>query len=63
MYINFYTFLMYIQFSSSAVCDTIIFLFLGMVLVDDTHVWHTGFVLWSAGLCLFVRFGSKNLYH
>ncbi|XP_054720278.1 Na(+)/H(+) exchanger protein 7-like isoform X2 [Uloborus diversus] len=45
----------------SAVCDTIIFLFLGMVLVDDQHVWHTGFVLWSTGLCLIVRFGSVFL--
>lgn len=42
----------------SAVCDTVIFLFLGMVLVDDQHVWHTGFVLWSTGLCFLVRFGS-----
>lgn len=40
----------------SAVCDTVIFLFLGMVLVDDKLVWHTGFVLWSTGLCLVYRF-------
>ncbi|XP_035231212.1 Na(+)/H(+) exchanger beta-like, partial [Stegodyphus dumicola] len=32
-----------------------------MVLVDDQHVWHTGFVLWSAGLCLIVRFASVFL--
>ncbi|KAG8183644.1 hypothetical protein JTE90_005631 [Oedothorax gibbosus] len=42
----------------SAVCDTVIFLFLGMVLVDDQHVWHTSFVLTSTGLCLLVRFAS-----
>nr|XP_042911070.1 Na(+)/H(+) exchanger beta [Parasteatoda tepidariorum] len=45
----------------SAVCDTVIFLFLGMVLVDDQHIWHTGFVFWSTGLCFFVRFASVFL--
>ncbi|KAF8793442.1 Sodium/hydrogen exchanger 2 like protein [Argiope bruennichi] len=42
----------------SAVCDTIIFLFLGMVLVDDHHTWHTGFVLSATILCLLVRFAT-----
>ncbi|XP_013773485.2 Na(+)/H(+) exchanger protein 7-like [Limulus polyphemus] len=42
----------------SAVCDTIIFLFLGMVLVNDGHIWHTGFVLWTTALCLIARFCS-----
>ncbi|GIY33028.1 hypothetical protein CDAR_514871 [Caerostris darwini] len=42
----------------SAVCDTVIFLFLGMVLVDDQHIWHTGFVLSATILCLLVRFAT-----
>nr|CAD7261720.1 unnamed protein product [Timema shepardi] len=40
----------------SSTCDAIIFLFLGMVLVSDRHVWHTGFVLWTLFLCLACRF-------
>uniref|UniRef100_A0A2L2YDX5 Na(+)/H(+) exchanger beta n=1 Tax=Parasteatoda tepidariorum TaxID=114398 RepID=A0A2L2YDX5_PARTP len=32
-----------------------------MVLVDDQHIWHTGFVFWSTGLCFFVRFASVFL--
>ncbi|XP_068238479.1 probable Na(+)/H(+) antiporter nhx-9 [Palaemon carinicauda] len=41
---------------ASATSDTIIFMFLGMVLVSDDHVWHTGFVLWTVFLCLIFRF-------
>lgn len=41
---------------ASATSDTIIFMFLGMVLVSDDHVWHTGFVLWTVFLCLVFRF-------
>ncbi|KAK7085535.1 hypothetical protein SK128_027390 [Halocaridina rubra] len=41
---------------ASATSDTIIFMFLGMVLVSDEHMWHTGFVLWSVGLCFIFRF-------
>ncbi|XP_046442645.1 Na(+)/H(+) exchanger protein 7-like [Daphnia pulex] len=40
----------------SSTSDCIIFLFLGMVLVNDVHEWHTGFVLWTLFLCLAVRF-------
>ncbi|XP_059350409.1 Na(+)/H(+) exchanger protein 7-like isoform X2 [Daphnia carinata] len=40
----------------SSTSDCIIFLFLGMVLVNDVHEWHTGFVLWTLLLCLVVRF-------
>ncbi|XP_022254771.1 Na(+)/H(+) exchanger protein 7-like [Limulus polyphemus] len=42
----------------SAVCDTIIFLFLGMVLVNDDHIWQTGFVFWATAMCLIARFCS-----
>lgn len=45
----------------SAICDTIIFLFLGMVLINDHHVWHTGFVLAATVLCFIYRFGSVFL--
>ncbi|XP_067140099.1 Na(+)/H(+) exchanger protein 7-like [Centruroides vittatus] len=45
----------------SAICDTIIFLFLGMVLINDEHVWHTGFVFTAAALCFIYRFGSVFL--
>ena len=40
----------------SSTSDAIIFLFLGMVLVNDVHEWHTSFVLWVLFLCLVVRF-------
>nr|CAD7581833.1 unnamed protein product [Timema californicum] len=45
----------------SSTCDAIIFLFLGMVLVSDRHVWHTGFVLWTLFLCLACRFLGQSL--
>lgn len=45
----------------SATSDAIIFLFLGMVLVNDTHEWHTAFVLWVLFLCLVVRFIGNSI--
>nr|BAU68126.1 NHE6/7 [Nasutitermes takasagoensis] len=45
----------------SSTCDAIIFLFLGMVLVSDQHVWHTGFVGWALLLCLVCRFSGVFL--
>ncbi|KAK8751685.1 hypothetical protein OTU49_009773, partial [Cherax quadricarinatus] len=51
-----YTCVKYFTKMASATCDTIIFMFLGMVLVSDDHVWHTGFVLWSIVLCFIYRF-------
>uniref|UniRef100_A0A0P4W9V2 Cation/H+ exchanger transmembrane domain-containing protein n=1 Tax=Scylla olivacea TaxID=85551 RepID=A0A0P4W9V2_SCYOL len=41
---------------ASATSETVIFMFLGMVLVSDDHLWHTGFVLWSVFLCFLFRF-------
>ncbi|CAN7987549.1 unnamed protein product, partial [Ixodes pacificus] len=41
---------------NSAVSDTVIFIFLGIVLVNKKHVWNTGFVVWSTALCLVYRF-------
>ncbi|BFZ00857.1 hypothetical protein BsWGS_03896 [Bradybaena similaris] len=36
--------------------EIIIFLFLGLSLVNDDHVWHTGFTIWTILLCLVYRF-------
>ncbi|XP_035828489.1 sodium/hydrogen exchanger 2 [Aplysia californica] len=36
--------------------EIIIFLFLGLSMVNDTHVWHTGFTLWTIFFCLAFRF-------
>lgn len=33
-----------------------IFLVLGLVIVNDSHIWHTGFVLWTLLLCVVYRF-------
>ncbi|XP_069692630.1 Na(+)/H(+) exchanger beta-like isoform X1 [Periplaneta americana] len=51
-----YTTVKYFTKMISSTSDAIIFLFLGMVLVSDSHVWHTGFVLWTLVLCLVCRF-------
>lgn len=51
-----YTTVKYFIKMLSSTSDAIIFLFLGMVLVNDVHEWHTGFVLWTLFLCLVVRF-------
>ena len=39
-----------------AVCDAVIFLVLGLVIVNDSHEWHTGFVLWTLLACVVYRF-------
>lgn len=51
-----YTTVKYFSKMISATCDCIIFLFLGMVLINDNHVWHVPFILWTAILCLLFRF-------
>lgn len=51
-----YTTVKYFTKMISSTCDSIIFLFLGMVLVSDAHVWHTGFVVSTLVLCLVCRF-------
>ena len=40
----------------SGACDSIIFMFLGIAIARDSFKWHTGFIFWSALLCLVVRF-------
>ncbi|XP_045104907.1 sodium/hydrogen exchanger 2-like isoform X2 [Portunus trituberculatus] len=51
-----YTTVKYFTKMASATSETVIFMFLGMVLVSDDHLWHTGFVLWSVFLCFLYRF-------
>ncbi|KAK4303533.1 hypothetical protein Pmani_024464 [Petrolisthes manimaculis] len=51
-----YTCVKYFTKMASATSDTVIFMFLGMVLVSDEHLWHTGFVLWTLALCIIFRF-------
>ncbi|XP_043201773.1 sodium/hydrogen exchanger 2-like isoform X2 [Amphibalanus amphitrite] len=53
---NSYITIKYFITMASSTSDTIIFMFLGMVLVSDDHKWHTGFALWTLVLCLVVRF-------
>lgn len=53
---NSYITIKYFIGMASSISDTIIFMFLGMVLVSDEHRWHTGFCLWTLALCLLVRF-------
>ncbi|CAG5128934.1 unnamed protein product, partial [Candidula unifasciata] len=40
----------------SSANEIIIFLFLGLSLVNDDHDWHTGFTIWTIVLCLVYRF-------
>ena len=55
----------------STIADVIIFFFLGKVLVRETHVWSTSFVLISTLLCIIYRFLSvfsltyiaNNVFH
>ncbi len=40
----------------SATSDCVIFLYLGIALVDGYHYWHTGFVVWTLSFTLICRF-------
>ncbi|XP_037077775.1 Na(+)/H(+) exchanger beta-like [Pollicipes pollicipes] len=53
---NSYITIKYFVSMASSTSDTIIFMFLGMVLISDDHRWHTGFCLWTLVLCLVFRF-------
>ncbi|TPP67780.1 Sodium/hydrogen exchanger [Fasciola gigantica] len=37
------------------VCESVIFLFLGVAMLSENLVWHTGFMFWALALCLIVR--------
>jgi len=43
----------------SSVSETIIFLFLGITLVDTTHTWDTSFIVFSSFFIILYRFISK----
>lgn len=49
----------YLTKLSSSVTETIIFLFLGLVLVNTKYVWNTSFVIFSTFYCIIARFVSK----
>jgi NhaP-type Na+/H+ or K+/H+ antiporter len=51
-----YTTVKYFIKMLSATMDCIIFLFLGIALVDGQHYWHTGFVVWTVSFTLICRF-------
>ncbi|XP_074594208.1 sodium/hydrogen exchanger 2-like isoform X2 [Brevipalpus obovatus] len=53
-----YTTIKYLTKTLSSIADVIIFLFLGMVLVRDDHIWDSGFVLLSTLFCIIYRFIS-----
>ncbi|XP_041351164.1 sodium/hydrogen exchanger 1-like [Gigantopelta aegis] len=46
----------YFTRTMSSACEIVIFMFLGLALVREDHVWHTGFVLWTVLFCLLYRF-------
>ena len=49
------------DFIISGFSDAVIFLFLGVSTIRDTHVWQTGFILWTCLLCTVVRFAGVYL--
>ncbi|XP_059483016.1 sodium/hydrogen exchanger 4-like [Neocloeon triangulifer] len=40
----------------SSTSDAIILMFLGMAMINYSHVWHTSFILWTLLLCFVCRF-------
>ncbi|CAG0879943.1 unnamed protein product [Cyprideis torosa] len=53
-----YTTVKYFTKMMGSVNDAIIFLFLGMRLINDVHDWNIGFVGWTLVFCLIFRFFS-----
>jgi hypothetical protein len=51
-----YTTVKYAVKTMSSLADVIIFLFLGVVTISHKHEWHTGFALWTLGLCTVARY-------
>ena len=51
-----YTTVKYAVKTMSSLSDVIIFLFLGIVTISHKHEWHTGFALWTLGLCTVARY-------
>ncbi len=42
--------------TASSTSDIIIFLFLGIALVSNSHHWHVGFIVWTLVFCIICRF-------
>ncbi|RWS27258.1 Na(+)/H(+) exchanger protein 7-like protein, partial [Leptotrombidium deliense] len=56
-----YTATKYITQTLSSIADTIIFIFLGIVLIRDNHYWDTSFVLLTTIFCVVYRFAGVFL--
>ncbi|RWS14834.1 sodium/hydrogen exchanger 2-like protein, partial [Dinothrombium tinctorium] len=48
----------YMTKTLSSIADVIIFLFLGIVLVRENHIWNTNFVIYTTVFCVVYRFLS-----
>ena len=46
----------------AATSDCIIFLFLGLVLIEEEHYYHQGFIISTIIFCLIFRFASTFLF-
>ena len=46
----------------SSIMETIIFMFMGLSTVSDSHSWNTGFVLITIVACLVFRFIGKTTH-
>ena len=57
-----YTTVKYAIKTMASVSDCIIFLFLGLELIQETHWWHPGFIIATILLCLVFRFVSVFLF-
>ena len=44
----------------SSIMETIIFMFMGLSTVSDSHSWNTGFVFITLAACLVFRFIGKR---
>ena len=57
-----YTTVKYATKTLAATSDCIIFLFLGLVLIEENHYFHPGFILSTILFCLVFRFASTFLF-
>ncbi|RWS25103.1 sodium/hydrogen exchanger 2-like protein, partial [Leptotrombidium deliense] len=56
-----YTTIKYLTKTLCSVSDVIIFIFLGMVLIRDDHIWDTSFVVLTTIFCIVFRFAKQLL--
>ena len=57
-----HTTIKYFMKMMASLCETIIFMFLGMSTVTDSHEWNTSFVLFSLIFCIVYRAIGKYSY-